>query len=176
MGGAQSLWACFLPVPPFYEHLCHASVTRFIQARRCSIHCVLDVYLLMQCKEETVQLCLQHPAAHVDRSIKHLAQTLSRGRRKKTNTHPLWKSLIDCLMSQLLVSCYTNCDWQPFLNHKHILTDRNKKSLYLLTQMIHITKSIINSPLHSCCSPYPPCWWHSARCFSCTETGWQEWV
>lgn len=36
------------------------------------------VYLLMQCNKQTVQLRLQHSAAHVDRCINHLAETLGR--------------------------------------------------------------------------------------------------
>lgn len=41
------------------------------------------VYLLMQRQQKTVELRFQHPAPHADRSVKHLAQTLQRGRGKK---------------------------------------------------------------------------------------------
>lgn len=49
-----------------------------------SCWCDTHVYLLMQCNKQTVQLRLQHSAAHVDRCINHLAETLWRkGKEEK---------------------------------------------------------------------------------------------
>lgn len=64
------------------------------------------MYLMMKCKKKTVQLCLQNSATNINRSIKHLAQTLNLKKKKKKENRVY---LSDVLKWYILLSSVLPC-------------------------------------------------------------------